>query len=88
MRTLPRLRTLCAGASVVALCAALEACGGGGGSVKTTPPVTVPQEDFFGTGFGVAFRAAANTEPVTPMASDIIPVSLTTEPQPIVFPPS
>lgn len=88
MIRLGRARTLFAGASIVALCAALEACSGSGGGVKTTPPVVVPQEDFFGTAFGVDFRADPNSNPVTPKAGDIIPVSLTTEPQPIVFPTS
>lgn len=58
----------------------LSACSGNNVSMSSPPPPT-PQEDFFGTGFGVDFRAAANTEPVVPMPSDIIPVSLTTEPQ-------
>lgn len=81
-----RLRTLGAGVSIIALCAALEACSGGGGSARTPPPVVVPQEDFFGTAFGVDFRADPNSDPVVPKAGDIIPVSLTTNPQPIVFP--
>jgi hypothetical protein len=52
------------------------------------PPPPPPQEDFFGTAFGVDFRAPANSNPVVPSPGDIIPVSLTTEPQPIVFPTS
>ena len=74
------------GVVIVALGAALVACSSGGGtSVSTTPPAAAPppKEDFFGTGFGVQFRAAANSEPVVPKASDIIAVSLTTEPQAI-----
>ena len=73
------------GIVIVALGAALVACSGGGGTgVTTTPPAaTPPKEDFFGTGFGVQFRAAANSEPVVPQASDIIAVSLTTEPKAI-----
>jgi len=91
MIALSRVRTLCAGASVVALCAALEACSGGGGGASVTtppPPPPPPQEDFFGTAFGVDFRAPANSNPVVPSPGDVIPVSLTTEPQPIVFPTS
>jgi len=91
MSTLANLRTLCAGASVVALCAAREAGsggGGGGGGVTMPPPPPPPQEDFFGTAFGVDFRAPPNSNPVVPSPGDIIPVSLTTEPQPIVFPTS
>ena len=71
------------GIVIVALGAALAACSGGNIASVTTPPVLVPAEDFFGTGFGVKYRAAANSEPVVPQASDIIAVSLTTEPKAI-----
>ncbi len=37
-------------------------------------------EDKFGDGFGKAFRADPNAEPRTVSASDVKPVSLTTEP--------
>lgn len=41
------------------------------------------QEDKFGKGFGEAFRADPNSEPVPVSADDVKPVSLTTEPEPI-----
>ncbi len=40
-------------------------------------------EDKFGEGFGEAFRADSNSEPVPVSADDVKPVSLTTEPEPI-----
>ena len=73
-------RTLRIAMLFVASAGLLSACSGNGVGVSPPPP-PAPQEDFFGTGFGVDFRAAANTEPVVPMPSDIIAVSLTTEPQ-------
>ncbi len=67
-----------------ALALALSACGGGGGGGDTQvePPkvVTTAQEDRFGTAFGTDFRAAANSEPANVSDTDIVPVSLTTEP--------
>lgn len=72
-------------ASASALAIALASCGGGGGgsgSTTPTPPVVTVtgQEDKFGTAFGADFRANANSEPATVNDSDIVPVSLTTEP--------
>lgn len=48
--------------------------------VVTAPPPPPRQEDQFGTAFGVAFRAAMNSEPAAVMDGDIVPISLTTEP--------
>lgn len=72
----------------IALALSLAACGGGGGggggtSDKPGAPTTVittAQEDRFGVGFGIAFRAPLNSEPVNVNDGDIVPVSLTTEP--------
>lgn len=74
-------RALLAGGLVLSV----SACGGGGsGSAGsgTTPPVVVatPQEDKFGSMFGIDFRADANSEPANVSDTDIVPVSLTTEP--------
>jgi hypothetical protein len=71
-----------------ALAASLAACGsggGGGGSDNpSNPPPTVvqtAQEDKFGVAFGTDFRAAMNTsEPASVSDSDLVAVSLTTEP--------
>jgi hypothetical protein len=38
------------------------------------------QEDAFGNGFGTAFRADGNADPVDPKDSDIVPVDLASEP--------
>ena len=79
MRTI-HLRLLAVGLAA----ATLSACGGGETSTGTvTPPVVVPPaarfEDQFGTNFGVAYRNAPNTDATDPVASDIVPLSLTTE---------
>ena len=65
----------------------LAACGGSDNTASPPPvPVVVPPlpaprlEDGFGVNFGTAFRADANTEARDPVAGDIIPLSLTTEP--------
>ncbi|GAC1578594.1 MAG: hypothetical protein NVS3B5_11290 [Sphingomicrobium sp.] len=69
-----------------ALALPLAACGGGGGSsgqdTVIAPPtvVTTKQEDKFGVAFGNDFRAALNSEPASVADSDIVPVSLTTDP--------
>lgn len=67
-----------------ALALPLAACGGGGGGSDSviTPPVVVKtaQEDKFGVQFGIDFRASMNSDPVSVNDSDIVPVSLTTEP--------
>lgn len=65
--------------------------GNGGGSGNTTTPVggtppppvvvTPNQEDKFGANFGAAFRAALNGEPISVNDGDIIPISLTAEPE-------
>jgi hypothetical protein len=88
----PKLRTVLGGVSFVVLATTVAACsgGGGGGSVVVSPPPPpppppAPQEDFFGTQFGIDFRADANSDPVTPKKGDIIPVSLTTDPQSLKF---
>ena len=38
-------------------------------------------EDKFGKGFGKAFRAPANSEPAKVSDNDVVPVSLTAEPE-------
>jgi hypothetical protein len=68
-----------------ALALPLAACGGGGGGGSDTvisPPtvVTTKQEDKFGIQFGTDFRASMNSDPASVNDSDIVPVSLTTEP--------
>ena len=40
-------------------------------------------EDRFGKGFGKAYRAKPNSEPANVIESDVIPVSLTSEPEQI-----
>ena len=71
-------------AAVVGFGMTVSACGGGSGSdaTATTPPViaATPQEDKFGTVFGMDYRASANSEPATTNESDLVAVSLTTEP--------
>lgn len=51
-------------------------------SSQTTPPAgtTTAQEDKFGTGFGIDFRASNNSEPANVSDGDIVSVSSTTEP--------
>ena len=51
-------------------------------STTTTPPVVVvtPQEDKFGTVFGTDYRVTANAEPANVNDTDIVAISLTTEP--------
>ena len=63
--------------------AALTACGGGSVNVVTPPGPTPTLADKFGTGFGTDFAAPANSQPAKPMASDIIPLSLTAQPTPL-----
>lgn len=61
----------------------LAACGNNNTPSSITQPPPMPAaklEDQFGAGFGVAYRADPNTDPKDPMASDIIPLSLTTDP--------
>jgi len=69
--------------------ATLAACGGGNDNATSNPPppppTTVSQEDSFGLAFGTAFRADPNATPIEPKDGDIIPLSLTTEPKPIVW---
>lgn len=78
------MRWLARGLMAGGLALSVSGCGGGGGSSSstTTPPVVVstPQEDKFGTMFGIDFRATADSEPANVSDSDIVPVSLTTEP--------
>lgn len=65
------------------LALSVSGCGGGGGSSSSSsPPVVVatPQEDKFGSMFGTDFRAGPNSEPANVADSDIVAVSLTTEP--------
>lgn len=55
------------------------------GTTTTAPPPVVvappAQEDKFGAVFGVAYRAAADGEPFVVQDGDLIPISLTTEPE-------
>lgn len=75
------------GAIVAALAVAtsgLTACGGGGGggggdTIITSPPPP-KLEDGFGSGFAALFRAAPNSEPGKPQASDIKAVDPTANP--------
>ena len=89
MKVDKNLRLALTGVSFAVAASALAACSGGGSSMAVSPPPPpppAPQEDFFGTGFGTDFRAMANSTPAVPKPGDIIPVSYTTEPQPITFP--
>ena len=59
--------------------------GGSSGNTATPPPppvvvAPVRQEDQFGTQFGIAFRAAMDGEPFVVQDTDLVAVSLTTEP--------
>lgn len=64
--------------------AALAACGGSNKAPPPPPVVVVPPaaklEDGFGANFGIAYRADPNTDAKDPVAGDIIPLSLTTDP--------
>jgi hypothetical protein len=66
------------------LAASVAACGGsgGGGSVTVTPPVTNPPtiQSAFGAGFATMFNAGPNTDPVNPSTSDVIALSLISDP--------
>lgn len=72
-------------AAVAMVAGGLSACGNNNYSAPP-PPVVVPPppapkvEDQFGTNFGIAYRADPNTDAKDPMAGDIIPLSLTTDP--------
>jgi len=71
------------GAIIAALAVAasgLTACGGSGGYTIITPPPAPKLEDGFGSGFGALFRAAPNSEPGKPQASDIKAVDPTATP--------
>lgn len=78
-KTLVILRNV---AAVTFIAAGLAACGGGGGggSVAVTPPPTPGIQSSFGAGFAALFSAGPNTDPGNPSASDIIALSLTTDP--------
>lgn len=61
----------------------LAACGNNNTPTPITQPPPVPAaklEDQFGAGFGVAYRADANTDAKDPVPGDIVPLSLTTDP--------
>jgi len=68
----------------VSMGSALVACGNNSSAppapAPVTPPVAAKLEDGFGTGFGMAFRMDANIDAKDPVAGDLIPLSLTTEP--------
>ena len=63
--------------------AACGSGGGGGGNGVNPPPPAVVGVARFGAGFARLFNAAANSDPGNPVASDVIPVSLTQDPLPI-----
>ncbi|CAN5132446.1 hypothetical protein BH10PSE4_BH10PSE4_05430 [soil metagenome] len=71
-------------AAVGLLAAGVAACGGsgGGGSVTVTPPVISPPgiQSSFGAGFAALFNAGPNTDPGNPSTSDVVALSLTTDP--------
>ena len=73
-------------AAIAMVAGGLSACGSNNNNTSTTPPIVVPPppapkiEDQFGTNFGIAYRADPNTDAKDPMAGDIIPLSLTTDP--------
>ena len=78
-----KMRWVMRGLLAGGLALSVAGCGGGGGSSSSGgSPVVVatPQEDKFGTMFGIDFRAVANSEPANVSDGDIVPVSLTTEP--------
>ena len=79
MKTTFKLTLLAAGSAL-----SLAACDGGSSVVTPTPPAgTTSLADMFGAAFGVIFRASANTDPVEPSASSVIPISLTADPIPV-----
>lgn len=67
--------------------ASLTACGKKSGSdaLANDPfaSASAKPEDRFGKGFGKAHRAKPNSEPSNVVEGDVIPVSLTTEPEQI-----
>ncbi len=69
-------------AALIAVAAALSACGGSGTTV--VPPATVPAPFayMFGNGFGADFTAAANATPAPITGNELNPVSLTATPIP------
>lgn len=71
---------LTAGASLTACQKKAESDAIGFDSTGTGPTRT---EDKFGTTFGNAFRAPANSEPAKVNDGDLPPVSNTTEPEPV-----
>lgn len=80
-RFTPRILAICLAGT------ALASCGGGGDDTPApAPPVVVPPppaprlEDGFGANFGTAFRADLNGEARDPVAGDIIPLNLATDP--------
>lgn len=82
------LKALTKAAIAVAAAATLVSCGGGGGSdggpgaggSTPPPPPPVPFPGQLGIGFSITFGAAENAEPRDPQPSDVIPISLSTDP--------
>ena len=68
--------------TVLMLAAGLAACSSGNYTPTPTPTQTVTalQEDQFGIAFGQDFRAFPNGEPSPVADSDVVAISLTTEP--------
>ena len=59
----------------------LSACSGGGdGGVSPFDPPPLAGAARFGAGFAAAFAKSANSDPIDPVASDIIALSFTTDP--------
>lgn len=86
-RAISTRRSLFGATAALLLAAGLSACGGGGGgggsssgTSTVTPAPVAKMEDSFGVGFGIDYRAAANSEPVHPSSSDINPVDPTRNP--------
>lgn len=71
-------------AGIAAVSAGLAACGDSSspapGAPVVTPPAAPKLEDGFGANFGIAYRAAPNTDAKDPVAGDIIPLDLTKDP--------
>ena len=74
---------LLSGGLLLAAAVGLAACSGGGGG--NGPPRATDPVAFFGTAFAADYHASATSTPPVPKQGDIIPVSLTTNPQALNF---
>lgn len=77
-----RMRRLAGAGLIVGLAFATAACSGGGGGSDPGPadPPPLAGSARFGPGFDLAFKAVSTADPRDPVAGDIIPLSLTTDP--------